>query len=83
MSIEILREKNPKRENRRKIIIHMLHDTLPTCEKINWLIQIEKNSNRNNNYYTNKYDKHTNESCTLIIFKKLRQYTTYFLSVNI
>ena len=61
MSTDILRDKDPARESGRKMMMRMLHGTLPTCEKIDRLVQIEKNSAYNLTFYTYKYDKHTNE----------------------
>ena len=42
------------------MMMRMIHGTLPTCEKINRLVEVEKLSN-NNGYYQTKYQKHTNE----------------------
>ena len=60
MSTEILRDKSPERETERKMMMRMLHETMPTCEKINRLVNIESNNTKSNNYYTNKYDRYTN-----------------------
>ena len=60
LSSEIFRDKNPSREDGRKMMMRMIHGTLPTCEKINRLVEVEKLSN-NNGYYQTKYQKHTNE----------------------
>src|SRR5271163_4144405 len=61
MSIEILRDKSSDRESGRKMMMRMIHGTLPTCEKINKLVQIEKSNGRSSTFYKDKYERHTNE----------------------
>jgi len=61
MSTEILRDKSPDRESGRKMMMRMLHGTLPTCEKIDRLVQIEKSNGRSSTFYKDKYERHTNE----------------------
>ena len=65
MSTEILRNKQIDKENGRKMMVRMLHETLPTCKKMNRLIQTEKTNNtkttKKSDYYTLKYEKHTND----------------------
>jgi len=70
MSTDILRDKDPARESGRKMMMRMLHGTLPTCEKIDRLVQIEKNSAYNSTFYTDKYDKHTNEGLCPCCFQE-------------
>ena len=38
MSTKILRNKQINKENGRMMMVRMLHETLPTCEKINRLV---------------------------------------------
>src|SRR5271163_859911 len=61
MSTEILRDKSLDRESGRKMMMRMLHGTLPTCEKIDRLVQIEKSNVRSSTFYKDKYERHTNE----------------------
>src|SRR5271163_2111607 len=61
MSTKILRDKSPDRESGRKMMMRMLHDTLPTCKKIDRLVQIEKSNGRSSTFYKDKYERHTNK----------------------
>ena len=65
MSTKILRNKQIDKENSRKMMVRMLHETLPTCEKMNRLVQTEKTNNikttKKSDYYTLKYEKYTND----------------------
>ena len=59
-STQIIRTKMYTYENERKMMIRMIHDSLPTCEKINRIVQKEKRSKYNNDFYSKKYEKYTN-----------------------
>jgi hypothetical protein len=60
-STELLRDKHPEREEARKMMSRMIHQSLPTCEKLKRLVDVEQNKDTENKYYTNKYEKYTNE----------------------
>lgn len=63
LSDEILKNKQYEKEPARKMMVRMVHGTLPTCEKLNRLVKKEqKNTSENNKYYyTNKYGTKTND----------------------
>jgi hypothetical protein len=42
LSDEIFRDKRPELENSKKMMSRMIHGLLPTCEKINQLIEVEQ-----------------------------------------
>ena len=49
-----------KREDGRKLMMKMIHNSLPLYQKFNRLVIIEKQNNKST-FYQNKYDKYTNE----------------------
>ena len=59
-STQIIRTKMYTYENERKMMVRMIHDSLPICEKINRIVKKEKGSRYNNDFYSNKYEKYTN-----------------------
>ena len=57
----IIKTKAHRYEKEKKMMIQMIHQSLPLCEKINNLVQKEQNQNNYYDFYTNKYHKVTNE----------------------
>ena len=56
----IIRSKDPEHEAERKMMIRMIHGSLPTCNKINRLVESESNRPYGNQFYTEKYSQHAN-----------------------
>jgi len=59
MSTSLIRDKLPKREKTRTFMVKMIHEALPTCKKMNKLVESEKN--KTSQYYTEKYSYYTND----------------------
>ena len=45
----------------KKMMIRMIHSSLPTCEKINRLVEKERNNNYSNDFYSQRYESYTND----------------------
>ena len=62
-STQILRSKMYTYENARKMMVKMIHESLPTCEKINNIVKKENRYgyNNENGFYTKRYGKYTND----------------------
>jgi hypothetical protein len=55
-SYEIIKLKIGNTESERKMMIRLIHESLPTCEKMNRLINKEQ-KHQNQDFYSNKYGK--------------------------
>ena len=60
LSTDLLRDKTPDREHGRKMMMRMIHGTLPTCEKLDRLVYTNKTTGQTNEFYAKKYLKYTN-----------------------
>ena len=59
-STQIIRTKMFSFEESRKMMIKMVHESLPTCEKINRIVEKEQKYGKND-FYSKRYEKYTNE----------------------
>ena len=60
-STAIIRTKQYGYEEEKKLMIRMIHGSIPTCEKINRIVNSEKDSHYGSTFYQDKYSKYTNE----------------------
>ena len=59
-SYNIIKTKAFRFEKEKKMMIQMIHQSLPVCEKINRLVSTEEKNPNNNGFFKNKYEKVTN-----------------------
>ena len=57
----IIRSKMFTYEPEKNLMVKMLHGSLPTCEKMNRLVETEMYGNYSSSFYTEKYGRVTNE----------------------